>query len=599
MRRSVLLLLVGAIAALGLWYAFRARSPKLTSSPVTSLLPRETLALVHLPDFSSSRARLHESDLYKLWREPAVQDFLQKPLAGSESSAQAQQKMAQLEELGMKDAFFAITSWENKELTMLGGFRFKGSPENAEKTIGGWRNRLGSVAAEPQRTTLTYERHPIEVLTQGSLTLATVYDGEWFFAANNIDALKALLDRADKRATDAATTLSAEENYAAALRHMPASYAIMAFARVDRYLEQLLGKLPPDSANAEQFAGLRKIRSVSGASTFENGKIRDVLFVAMPKLEQMPELQRGSLTLGTKDTFLYLANVLALSNGSNLQSVAGLGPGLPGALPALVSTFTDKGVSLENWNAAFQPEISVLGDWPEGSRTPGLFLSLPVKDAAQAQAIATAITSASGDTAWTASTRDGVQYFSKPPSNPMMPVAPTAGLNGQWLVLGLDLPSVEAVMQRSAAAGTEFRDVQNYQTAVAQVPAPTQMFAYVDSAMLYTRLDAAVRPMLVMAAAFMPAIAQTVDLGKLPAADVIARHLSPLVIAQSYQTDGYLTSSIGPISVYQAVLGAAVVSGAGARFYQGQIQRDDNPALDTAPDPQPTPDAEESPSPNP
>jgi hypothetical protein len=105
--------------------------------------------------------------------------------------------------------------------------------------------------------------------------------------------------------------------------------------------------------------------------------------------------------------------------------------------------------------------------------------------------------------------------------------------------------------------------------------------------------------MLVMAAAFMPRIAETVDLNKLPEAEVITQHLSPLVLSQSFTGDGYLTSSIGPVSVYQAVLGVATISGLGTAFYQRQLQGGAGDPMPNAtlPDPEPeeTPEPDETP----
>jgi hypothetical protein len=66
---------------------------------------------------------------------------------------------------------------------------------------------------------------------------------------------------------------------------------------------------------------------------------------------------------------------------------------------------------------------------------------------------------------------------------------------------------------------------------------------------------------LVLAATFVPAIAETVDLQKLPPPEVVTRHLSPLVLSQAYETDGYVTESVGPVSVYHAGLGVAIAAG--------------------------------------
>ena len=130
MKKIFLLLVIAAGAALAIWFGMRGGSSKISSSAVTSLLPKETLALIHVPDVNGARADFHETDLYKLWQEPAVQDFLQKPLTKMPKTGTVRQKLQELQTLEMKDAFFALTSWENKQSKILAGFRFKGTPES-------------------------------------------------------------------------------------------------------------------------------------------------------------------------------------------------------------------------------------------------------------------------------------------------------------------------------------------------------------------------------------------------------------------------------------------------------------------------------------
>ena len=74
--------------------------------------------------------------------------------------------------------------------------------------------------------------------------------------------------------------------------------------------------------------------------------------------------------------------------------------------------------------------------------------------------------------------------------------------------------------------------------------------------------------MLLMAAAFMPAIARSVDLGKLPSPEVITKHLSPIVSSQRYDRDGYVAESLGPITLDQAAIGLAILSSVGTAARQ-------------------------------
>ncbi len=573
MRRFLLLLLAGAAVAFGIWYGMRGgRLTESSPTTVTSLLPSDTLALVYVTDLNGIRAKWHETDLYKLWREQAVQDFLRRPLSRMPNVGAAQQKLRELEALEVKDAFLALTSWENKQGKLLSGFRFKGSADETEKVIGQMRTRLQQSAPGAQHETITHERHRIEVVTEGEMTIATVYDGQWFFAANDVAALETLLDRADGRLKDQASTLAANESFAASLKRMPGNHAVLAYGRLDQYFENLARRIPASASDDEQLRLLRQIRSITAASRIENGKFRDVLFVAMPRGDEVEDLTRASLSLATRNSFLYWAGLLKLPNqmaipGTQVSNASGFA----GALQRMVASLSAAGVRPENWNQAFGSEFGIIADWIENSRLPAFAATLPVKDAAKARAIIAAITTATAENgAWTQSEKEGVQYYSKPPLNPMLPIAPTVALSDRLFVLAQDPASAEAIVQRSSRGASELAATASFKAAERLVGEPKHAFAYIDTALLYRRLDAAVRPMLVMAAAFMPGISKTVELGKLPAADVVARHLSPMVVSQRYETDGYLTESVGPVSVYQAIICMAAVTGAGANLWEPQ-----------------------------
>lgn len=570
-RLAVLLVLVAAVA-FAVWFGMRGKVLTGSSSAtVTALLPKETLGFVHLPDFNRTREQWHQTDLYQLWREPAVQEFLQKPLAQLPRTGAAREKVQDLQALGMRDAFFAVTAWENDRPTVAAGFRFKGSADDAEKIIGKWRARLEQGTPGVTRSTAEYQGHHLSIATRDAVSVATVYDGEWFFAGNNVDGVKTLLDRVDGRLKDAPATLASDEHHAIAFKHMPIGYAGLVYARLDALIEKLAARMPAPGQSSELDA-LRQIRSVAAATTFENGKLRDVLFAEMPKQTGAAELTRASLAMATTNSFLYAASLLHLPSQMTLPDPAN--PAVTGwtaKLQEKIAALGATGVTLEDISSAFTPEASVLGEWPQETRIPALLASLPVRDAEKANRIVAAVTAmADEDRHWTQSSKEGVQYYTLPPANPMIPFAPTIGISNQLLVAGIDAASVEAAITRGAAGSSQLANARAFQAAEALVPKPTQSFTFIDSALLYARLDAALRPMLIMGAAFMPGIANTVDLGKLPDAEVITKHLSPIVMSQFYQNDGYVIESVGPVSMFQAVIGIAGVSGAAATLYQMQ-----------------------------
>jgi hypothetical protein len=236
---------------------------------------------------------------------------------------------------------------------------------------------------------------------------------------------------------------------------------------------------------------------------------------------------------------------------------------------SITTALSANGMTLEDWNNAFGPELSWVGDWPATSHWPSLVATLPVKDRAKANKIMSIVTRANEDSmAWTHQEKDGVQYFYTHSGGQLFSISPTIGLSDRLLVTGADAGSVEAAMKRSASGNSELATSRIFQNAERAVPIAKQVFTYIDPALIYTRVDATLRPVLFMGAAFLPGIADTVDLNKLPAPEIITAHLSPIVMSQSYDGDGYISESVGPITVCQTIVGVGGLGGAAAMLYQ-------------------------------
>jgi hypothetical protein len=570
MKRFQLLVLASAITAGAIWWGFY-RAHHTSSLAVASLLPKETLALVHLPDFNRSRAEWHRTDLYQLWKEPAVQDFLAKPRAKVSTEGRVGNTIEEISALEMKDAFLALVSLEAGAWKMVGGFRCTGDAEKGAKIVDNWKAKLLGTGSDVKHETADYHERQIQTDSVGLLNLSTVRAGQWFFVANDIEHLKPLLDRADGRIKDPQTTLSADDVFLLASKHMPSSYAALAYTRVDRFVEKLMPAAEESEASPDQLAMLRKIRSFCGATAFDGGRMRDTMFLGMPKPADLAHLMRASLPLATKDTFLYAASAL------NLTKELELGPQTPGfgwlsGLQKIATMLSANGIALEEWKSAFGSEVGLVGNWATNSQWPSLFVALPVKDSGKANKIVTTITTANSiGVSWTHRENEGVHYFSSSSNGQWFSFSPTIGLSDRVLVLGADAGSVEAAMKRSATGSSELTASRNFQNAERTVPTAQQAFVYVDPALFYGRFDATLRPLLAMGAAFLPAIADTVDLNKLPPVDIITKHLSPVVMSQSYDRDGYLAESIGPVPFYQTLLGVTT-GGAAAVIYRQQTQ---------------------------
>jgi hypothetical protein len=564
MKRILLVLIALAVAAFAGWYYWNV-SQKISSAPVAALLPRETIFVAQMPDFNRAYDEWQRCDIHQLYREPAVQDFLRKPLSTVPKSDAVSQTLLEIEQLAPKNAFIALTSIENNNPKVVGGFRFGGTQEEAGRIIGKWRSALMGQNLKLKREKVQYQRHEIEVAKAAPFSIATAYDPPWFFAATDVPELEALLDRADRRGTSPENRLDKDDAYRAAISRRPSNHVAFFYLQPKTFSQRLAALRAAVGSTPAPGEGtmLEKMRCITGSMQFENGKIHDLLFLGMPKLEHDTTLTRSSVSLGTKETFLYLAMLLNLGERMDTLNQAAAFAGTN-----MFQALSDSGITAADWKAAFGIELGSLADWPPSAHWPSLLVTLPVTDAARAGTIVEALLRADEEATWTQTEKDGVRYFSKQSMASFLAITPTIALSDRILIAGLNPVSVDEAIKRSGTGSSELVDSQTYKAAARLLPAPTNFFAYIDAALLYSRLDASLRPMLLMAAAFVPAVAGSIDPSKLPAPEVITKHLSPIVSSQRYDRDGYVAESIGPITLDQLGIGLAILSSFGAAARQ-------------------------------
>ena len=447
MKRLGLLIALAAVAAGGVVYTVR-HAQGTSNAAVTALLPRNTVALVHLPDFTRSRDDWHQTDIYKLYEEPTVREFLNRPVSKVPQRDTASQTLTDLAKLLPKDLFVAVTSIESNNPHFIGGFRFRGNQSDADKVIDKWRSQLVHNASAHE--SVDYQQHKIDIVGVAPNQIATVYDGQWFFASNDLAELKAVLDRADGREKDRQTILEGDETFRAAIAHMPASYAFLFYVQPKGISEKLTSLRNAIGATGNQTTVVDQIQSVCGATRFDGGKMRDVLFIGMAQTQSDRQLTRASLDLGTAETFLYVATLI------NPERLGGINHA---ALPA--GTWLQKvfdatarvGVTVDDWKSAFDLELGSLADWPQSSRWPSIIATLRVKDFARASKLVDALTHGiDEDAVWTKTEKNGVVYFYMQTPAALLAITPTLALSKQTLIVGLDSVSVESAINRSAQA---------------------------------------------------------------------------------------------------------------------------------------------------
>jgi hypothetical protein len=270
----------------------------------------------------------------------------------------------------------------------------------------------------------------------------------------------------------------------------------------------------------------------------------------------------------------------------------------PAAFKNMVAALSAAGITKADWQSAFEPEVALLADWGAQARWPSVLATLPVKDSAKAKRIITTLTTSASEGAnWTQQQKDGVLYFSMQSAAGFISVAPVIAVSEHVVIGGLDMATVEAAIKRSGSSSSELANSQNYASAAHALPEPDQAFGYIDTTLLYARFDATVRPMLLMSAMFLPKVAEYVDLSKWPPADVITKHLSPVVTSTYYKSDGYVTESIGPVTFTQAAVGVGAIVGGSMMAYKHQGQLGRMKGMPAAPFTQPAPLPDLTPTP--
>ena len=90
-----------------------------------------------------------------------MQDFLRRQLSRVPGAGAISQTARDLQALDPKDAFLALTAAEENQSKIVAGFRFQGSPDDADKIVTVWRqNILGADAPAQQPDS---DKHQIRI----------------------------------------------------------------------------------------------------------------------------------------------------------------------------------------------------------------------------------------------------------------------------------------------------------------------------------------------------------------------------------------------------------------------------------------------------
>jgi hypothetical protein len=568
----VLLIAAGAAAAFYFFYWKNARP--LGDLKAAEYVQSDALALVEMTDIPRSKARWKETALYKISQEPEVAAFLQKP----ESLIPPDKRLmdfARFLNLDPKEVFVAVTGQTGSEPKLVAGFDFKGSQKDAESLVDDLKGELKASFPDGKSDIQKYGADEIETFTQPDGTVATVFHGRWFFASNDVDLLKATLDRVEGK-TDVKTSLRDDATYQSALAKLPKDSDAVVFVQMKQIIDtfaMMLSSAP--NVTEAQLNEFKKIQAISAAFKLDGENIRDAIYVYKPGALPQAPLARNALAFTSPDTIFCFASALNLDKAPVLPNPALDKSGFLSVIDMLRQTLVQAGLGFDDFKGAFGPEAGTVADWGADSLKPGWVITLDVHDRAKAQKFIETLA-----VGWPKQAIDGAEYYSFPQAGGgLIPVAPVLALTDKALLFGIDIDSVKKAIQNAASGSAKIDKSADFQAASGLVSKPTSAFGYIDSKVLFERIYVEATNALKMMALFNPHANDYGDLSKLPAAEVISKHLGPIVYSQSVDENGLLIESAGPVTFTEIFLGV----GAGVGYVASKQMAGHQPQISNLP----------------
>ncbi len=552
-------LIIAVLFVAGLF--LRVRVPHMARA--AELVPAEAIVFAQFPDLPRTGERWKSTALSQLWNEPEMQAFLEKPRAKIAKEQSLLPQLARLQNVGVGEAFFAVTSIDGTEPRFVAGFSFSGSRSEVEALLAEPRAALKKARPTGRAELVNYGAAEIETFTEKEATVAGVFRDNWYFLANNLELLEQTLDRYDHKNDSAAGSLAKAAIFLEATAPLPADRDALIVAQLGTVMDRVTALLlaSGQKMDEKQVADLKKTTAIAAATKLDGTQFRDTIFVLSPGGKTEAPLARNSLALTSPATLLYFA--LALPAAIEVpDSAAAMLPMILPNLAPMQKSLAAKGLSFAEWNQAFGPEFGAVMDWPPATLQPSLMLTLDVRDAAKARAFADALTGpVAGGPAWLRKEENGATIYSAPPADGLQLVTPTFALTEKFLVAGLSAEAVGPVGARLKSEGANLSGAPAFESAGKTVGAPTSAYGFIDLRGLFERAYGTFRPFIIMSLAFAPDAGEWIDGAKLPTTETFTKHLGPIVMSQSTSERGTLLESRGTLTINQvlvAAVGAAI-----------------------------------------
>ncbi|MGC3988360.1 MAG: hypothetical protein QM796_01500 [Chthoniobacteraceae bacterium] len=556
MKKLFLLVLVVVLALVGWWWLKRQAHHEVE---MTALVPADTIFFAQVSDIPRSEDRWKGTEIAQILAEPAMQDFLKKPLGSApKQSQQAQDDWGKIQPVR---GYLALTKLNGNLPVASAGFEYQGDRKTVEDMLAKAKDELKKAAPEGRADLLQYNGVTIETYAMSQATVATAFVNNWLFATDDVDEMKATLDRFNGKS--AAGVLEAADAFKTCLAQMPKETDTLFYFVPKEVVSRLkmLMLATGQSVNQQGFDKLDKVLAIAGTTKIEGPVMRDTFFSYAPDLPLDGALEKHAMALTSAGTLMFFSSVLQWPDKLTLPDPATDVTGYGKLLEGLQAGLAAQGVSLEDALKAFSPEGAFSVDWTDGTPYPSALVTLDVKDHTKAQKVLELIAGGAFGQAWPKTSENGVDYYGMP-SDGFSFLKPTLALSDRFFVAGVTYSSVKEALDSAKATGNKLDQSTDYKTALDSVKPASFGFGYVDTKRLVDKVYGQLRPLIMMYAGFSKEASDYMDASKLPEAAVISKHLTPIIYSSSKVAGGSLVESVGPVTMPEAAVGLGAIGGA-------------------------------------
>jgi hypothetical protein len=575
----------------------------LHSGPMVAaeLLPSTTIAFIEIPNIPAAITHWNQSELCKLISEPEIKAFLRQPLhffyqeSGLFSSTMTPPTLLDLFHKFQPGRFFAALEPSSQETSWIVGCQFFGKKSSMEEGLTCFVERLDTALGTGNETLLKVEEHHGELIKTrkySSFSLYTALRGNWCFVSNDLEVLQKTLDLAARRTLQKEALLSSllyQKN-----RHHLFSegdlfyYATQDLARmVHTDLLRKPGSLPDAALDSPvDLSGMDTYSPASKCSPalphqpsrLSRHDQHEPSGLALKKnlyfssLLQEHPLVKGAQAFGASLCFIPegMEERLFFNGDFNIEeqlSHRGLRFTQPTTLgfierfndwketsanitfplelpPQMASFLRILKLHVSSLATFLKPEITFTMNWAPSSTFPTLFLTAPEADSEKA---ATYLTQAASPLGTSLQTLDqgNLLMMSIPPI--ASTIQPTVASAHGLFFISTDPLAIKQMSTRNANAPT-LETTPDFAKNANLYHEANEAFFYFASHEIFERAYTLARPSLLVGSIFFPYAKAILDFSKLPSATTVAKHLTPVVIAQSRNQEGLLIQSRGPLS---------------------------------------------------